>query len=68
VRDAKPPHSILHAHLAEIRDVGVKILLVFVDDQVTSVFDLLTVLPLDRAVSKLKKDGVLAVPGFEIYG
>ena len=56
------------AHLAEIWDIGVEILLVFFDDQVAFVFDLLAVAPLDPAVPELEKDGVFAVPSFEIYG
>ena len=38
------------------------------DDQVTSILDLLTIAPLDRAVSEFKQDGVVAVPSFEVDG
>ena len=40
----------------------------FFDDQVPSVFDLLAIAPLDRAVSELEEDGVVAIPSFEIDG
>ena len=66
--DVKFPVSICQAHLAEIWNIGVEILLVFFDDQVPSIFDLLTVAPLDRAVSELEEDGVVAIPSFEING
>ena len=39
--------SLYCAHLTEIGNISVEILLVFFDDQVTFVFDLLSVAPLD---------------------
>lgn len=36
------------------------------DDQVTFIFDLLTIAPLDRAVSELEQDGVVTIPSFEV--
>lgn len=60
--------SIRSTYLAEIGDIGVEILLVLFDDQVTFIFDLLTVAPLDRAVSELEQDGVVTIPSFEIDG
>ena len=68
MRDVKLSISIYNAHLAEIWNIGIEILLVFFDDQVSSIFDLLTVAPLDRAVSELEEDGVVAIPSFEIDG
>lgn len=55
-------------HLTEIRDISVEILPVLFDDQVTFIFDLLTIAPLDRAVSELEQDGVVTIPSFEVDG
>jgi hypothetical protein len=41
---------------------------VFFDDQVTFIFDLFSVAPLDPAVSELQENGVVAIPSFEIDG
>ena len=67
-RGADFPVLIFCTYFAEVRNISVEILFVFFDDQVTSIFDLLAVVPLDRAVSKLEKDGVVAIPSLEIYG
>ena len=55
-------------HLTEIGNIGVEILLVLFDGQVTSILDLLTIAPLDRAVSELEQDGVVAIPSFKVDG
>ena len=68
MRDANFFISIYHTHLAEVWNVGIEILLVFFDDQMTSIFDLLAVTPLDGAVSKLEEDSVVTIPSFEIDG
>jgi len=41
---------------------------VLFDGQVTFIFNLLTIVPLDPAVSELEQDGVVAIPSFEVDG
>ena len=60
------PNLAYYTYLAEIGNVSVEILRVLFDDQMTFVFNLLAVAPLDGAVSELQEDGVIAIPGFEI--
>lgn len=53
-------------HLTEVGDVSVEVFLVFLDDQVTFVFDLFAVAPLDGAISELEQGGMVAIPCLEI--
>ena len=68
MRDMKSAPHFGPTYLTEVGNIGVEILLVFCDDQVAFIFDLLTVTPLDQAVSELQEGGVITIPGLEIDG